>query len=184
MSVAISGLAAHALVFVPLAQIVGRSSLILRSLLCSLACARWSGRMTKRDYYVPFIMSRLLSGMFGSVPSAVGGGISLDIFFLHHRGKAVIFFEASILLGATVGLTFRRFISNLRSWTVCFWWTVPLLTVSIIAVLLLAEETNYGRQYDTGNVELPHRLQRYISNPLPPFFQGSQSLQSHLQQSL
>ena len=167
MSAAIAGLAAGALVFVPLTQVLGRSSVTFWSLLCSLACAIWSSQMTDRDDYVRFIISRLLSGMFGSVPSAVGGGIILDVFFLHDRGKAFICFEVSILLGATVGPTFSGFISNSQSWTLCFWWTVPLLAVSAIAVLLLAEETGYDRQYETMNVKMP---QRYIANRVTTFF--------------
>ena len=129
--------------------------------------------MTNSDDYVLFIISRLLSGIFGSVPSAVGGGIILDIFFLHDRGKAFICFEVSILLGATVGPTLSGFISNSQSWTLCFWWTVPLLAVSTIAVLLLAEETGYDRQYDTANVNVPQRPQRYIANRVATFFPGT-----------
>ena len=68
--------------------------------------------MTNEDDYVRFIISRLLSGMFGSVPSAIGGGIILDVFFLHDRGKAFICYEVSILLGASVGPTFSGFISD------------------------------------------------------------------------
>ena len=126
--------------------------------------------MTDKDDYVRFIISRLLSGMFGSVPSAVGGGIILDVFFLHDRGKAFICFEVSILLGATAGPTFSGFISNSQSWTLCFWWTVPLLALSAIAVLLLAEETGYDRQYDTKNVKIP---QTFIANRVATFFPGT-----------
>lgn len=125
--------------------------------------------MTDKNDYVRFIISRLLSGMFGSVPSAVGGGIILDVFFLHDRGKAFICYEVSILLGAAVGPTFSGFISNSQQWTICFWWTVPLLAISAIAVLLLAEETGYDRQKGTMPVKLP---QRYIANRVATFFPG------------
>ena len=170
VSAAIAGLAAGALIFVPLGQIFGRSSIAFWSLVCSLACAIWSSQMTDKNDYVRFIISRLLSGMFGSVPSAVGGGIILDVFFLHDRGKAFICYEVSILLGAAVGPTFSGFISNSQQWTICFWWTVPLLAISAIAVLLLAEETGYDRQKGTTPVKLP---QRYIANRVATFFPGA-----------
>lgn len=126
--------------------------------------------MTNENDYVRFIISRLLSGMFGSVPSAVGGGIILDVFFLHDRGKAFICYEVSILLGATVGPTFSGFISNSQSWTICFWWTVPLLAISAIAVLLVAEETGYDRQGGTMLVKVP---QGYLANRVATFFPGT-----------
>lgn len=170
MSAAIAGLAAGALIFVPFAQVLGQLSIAFWSLLGCLGCAIWSSQMTSENDYVRFIISRMMSGIFGSVPSAVGGGIILDTFFLHDRGKAFICYEVSILLGATVGPTFSGFISNSQSWTICFWWTVPLLAISAIALLLVGEETGYDRQCGTMPVKAP---QGYLANRFATFFPGT-----------
>ena len=170
MSAAIAGLAAGALIFVPFAHVLGRLSIAFWSLLGCLGCAIWSSQMTSEDDYVRFIISRMMSGIFGSVPSAVGGGIILDTFFLHDRDKAFICYEISILLGATVGPTSSGFISNSQSWTVCFWWTVPLLAISAIALLLFGEETGYDRQGGTMPVKVPRG---YLANRIATYFPGT-----------
>ena len=130
--------------------------------------------MVDKSDYVRFIISRLLSGMLGSVPSAIGGGVILDVFFLQDRGKAFICYEVSILLGATVGPTFSGFISDSQSWTVCFWWTVPLLAISAIAIFLLAEETHYDRRNGAMPTKLP---QKYLPNRVATFFPGNAIIQ-------
>ena len=108
--------------------------------------------------------------MFGSIPSAVGGGIILDIFFLYDRGKAFLCYEVSILLGSTSGPTFSGFIINSQSWNVCFWWTVPLLAISAAAVFFLAEETNYDRKRCAMPVSIPRG---YIASRIATFIPGT-----------
>jgi MFS family permease len=145
-------------------------SITLWSLLGSLACAIWSAQLTHTNDYNQFVVSRLLSGMFGSIPSAFGGGIILDVFFLHNRGRAFISYEVSVLLGATAGPTFSGFISNSHSWTLCFWWTVPLLVISALVVLFFGEETGYDRERGAFPVKIPHN---YVANRVATFLPGT-----------
>jgi MFS family permease len=170
VSAAMSGLATGALFFVPLGRVFGRWSITFWSLLGCLACAVWSARMTRQRDYVDFIASRLLSGLFGAVPSAVGGGMILDLFFLHQRGRAFICYEISILFGATVGPTFSGFIAGTTSWTWCFWWTVPLLAITAALVFLFAEETTFDRQRGKPPAERPHGFAR---SRVATFFPGT-----------
>lgn len=155
MSAAISGLATGAIFFVPFGRVFGRWSITFWSLLGSLGCAIWSTQMTSQSEYVDFIISRLFSGLFGAVPSAVGGGIILDLFFLHNRGRAFICYEIAILFGATSGPTFSGFIAGTTSWTICFWWTVPLIAITAILVLVFAEETSFDRDKLQKPVDIP-----------------------------
>ena len=108
--------------------------------------------------------------MFGSIPSAFGGGLILAIFFLHNRGRAFISYEVSVLLGAIAGPTFSGFISNSHSWTLCFWWTVPLLAISALVVLFFGEETGYDRERGAFPVKIPHK---YVANRVATFLPGT-----------
>ncbi|KAF2235273.1 polyamine transporter [Viridothelium virens] len=155
VSAAISGLAAGAFFFVPLQRVFGRWAVALWSLVGSLACAIWSAKMTSEGDYVDFIISRLFSGLFGSVPSAFAGSMIIDVVFLHHRGAAFLTYEVAAMFGAAFGPTMSGFISGTVSWTWCFWWTVPFLCVTIILVFLFAEETAFDRTQGLPLVEIP-----------------------------
>ena len=170
VSAAISGLAVGAIFFVPLGHIVGRWSITFWSLLGSLACAVWSTQMTHRSDYNNFIVSRLMSGLFGAVPSAVGGGMILDIFFIHHRGRAFVCYGIAILFGATSGPTFSGFITGTSTWTICFWWTVPFLAITAILVFVFAEETSFNREKGAMPVDIPHG---FIMSRRAIFFLGT-----------
>lgn len=82
--------------------------------------------MTGADDYNAFVVSRLFGGIFGSVPSILGTGMILDIFYLHERGRALTTFHISLLLGTVAGPTFGGFIVEHVPWTHEFWWTVAL----------------------------------------------------------
>ena len=128
---------------------MGRPAVIFWSLLGSLACAVWSACLTKSTDYIPFVMSRLLSGMFGSLPANVGSGMILDMFFLHQRGKAFLCYSLSTALGVLAAPTFGGFILTKQPWTVLFWWTVPLLGITATLVILFLEETRHGTENGT-----------------------------------
>ena len=102
--------------------------------------------MTGEDEFIGFVLSRLFSGLFGSVPSAVGGGLILDVFFLHQRGLCFLCYTVSLFAGAATSPTFSGFIAGTTAWIWCFWWTVPLLAVTILLVFLFAEETGFDRE--------------------------------------
>ena len=126
--------------------------------------------MVDPDQFGLFVGSRLLSGIFGAVPSAVGGGIILDVFFLHHRGRAFACYEVAIIFGATSGPTFSGFITGSADWTICFWWTVGLLSIAAILVLMLAEESDFDRERSVMRYYTPKGVFR---RQVALFFPGS-----------
>lgn len=120
------------LLLVPFSSTIGRCSLIFWCLLGSLACNIWGPLMTQSDEYIPFVMSRLLAGMFGSVPTVLAGGFIMAIYFLHQRGRAFAVLEVCILAGFAVCPVFAGFIADTRPWPFVFWWFVPVTGVTII----------------------------------------------------
>lgn len=89
--------------------------------------------MTGEGDYILFTVSRLLGGIFGSVPTILGAQPLMDMFFLHERGKAFTTFHLSFLLGTVAGPTFCGFVVQHADWPFEFWWTVALQ--GVVAVL-------------------------------------------------
>ena len=87
--------------------------------------------MTGPNDYIPFVMSRMMSGLFGSIPPILATGFIMDLYFLHQRGKAFTVLEVSLIGGATAAPVFGGFIADTKPWPDVFWWLVALIAVSI-----------------------------------------------------
>ena len=88
--------------------------------------------MTASDDYTPFILSRLVAGLFGSIPSIPASQYVMDIYFLHQRGKAFAALEVSLFGGLLLAPVLGGFIANSRPWPFVFWWLVAVSGVSAI----------------------------------------------------
>ena len=128
----IAGLMAGPILLVPLSAIIGRSSLIFWCLAGSLASNIWGPLMTGVNDYIPFVMSRMLAGLFGSIPAVLASGYIMDLYFLHQRGKAFVVLEVCILSGAVAAPVLGGFIANSKPWPFVFWWLVAVEGASIV----------------------------------------------------
>ncbi len=126
--------------------------------------------MTHSNQYVPFVISRLFAGMFGSVPSILGASTIIDLFFLHERGRAFLIFSLSFLLGTVAGPTFGGFIVEHVDWPVEFWWTVGLQGLALVLVFLFLEETGFSRD---GGSAYPVRPKSFMANRIATFLLGT-----------
>lgn len=183
------------MIFAPLAYVFGRPSIIFWSLLCVLACSIWSAFMTQQNDYIPFVMSRLLSGIFGSLPANVGASIILDVFFLHQRGRAFLAYSLSTAFGVIAAPTFGGFILGSQEWPVCFWWTVALLGIAALLVFFFLDETTFDRPDEFSRQGqrslcskhalpgLGSRLSDSLGSRLKMFFPGKQIKTSAHQES-
>lgn len=131
ISAAVAGHMFGPLLFIPISFIIGRSSFIFWSLLGSLASNIWAPLMTGPDDYMAFLISRILSGLFGSIPPILATSFIMDLYFLHQRGKAFTVLEVVLLSGATVSPVFGGFIAETKPWRDVFWWLVALIAISI-----------------------------------------------------
>lgn len=159
------------LLFVPLSSIIGRSSLIFWSLFGSLASNIWAPLMTGPNDYIPFVMSRMLAGLFGSVPPILATGLIMDLYFLHQRGKAFTVLEVSLLAGAVAAPVFGGFIADTKPWPNVFWWLVAVIAVSIPLAFFFLEETAFRRNEESE--PLPQRPSSFMSNRIATFFPGT-----------
>lgn len=66
------GLVYGPLILAPLAKIIGRSSLILWTLVGAFLCQVWAALMTGENDYIPFVLSRVVCSISASIPTTLG----------------------------------------------------------------------------------------------------------------
>ncbi len=98
--------------------------------------------MTGPNDYIPFVISRLMAGLFGSIPIVLASGYVIDMYFLHQRGKAFTVLEVSLLSGFLVTPALGGFIADSRPWPYVFWW---LAAVNGFAALLGGLKADSGK---------------------------------------
>ncbi|OBT70575.1 hypothetical protein VF21_10335, partial [Pseudogymnoascus sp. 05NY08] len=171
VAASLAGWMAGPFLFTPFAGLVGRSSVILWSLVGTFACQIWAANMTDPDDFIPFTISRLICGLFGVIPAIMGTGYIMDMFFLHQRGKAFAIFEVLIIFAVVGGGTLGGFIAESKPWEYVFWWTLGPVGGAIILVFLFVEDTTFSR-----DLSVPRRApmpKSWLSNRVATFFPGS-----------
>lgn len=144
-SAASAGLATGGYIWWPLSKKFGRSSVIFWCLVGVLTSQIWAPLMTREDQYVPYLLSRFFAGFFGVVVSVLGPKYLVDMFFLHHRGRAFTLLHLALNFGASAGPTFSGFVAMRSYWTVEYWWQVGVTAFTLVPVFLFLEETTFDR---------------------------------------
>ena len=160
-------------IFAPLVNVLGRSSTVFWSLVATLGCQIWAAKMTAVDDYIPFVLSRLLAGLFALIPATIGSGYILEMFFLHQRGKVFACFQLAVLLGVIGSGTIGGFVVNSSPWPLVFWWTLGPLGAAIILVFIFAEETTFTRD---DLILYPRLPTTWLANRTATFFMGNRTV--------
>ncbi|KAF2709780.1 putative MFS multidrug transporter [Pleomassaria siparia CBS 279.74] len=144
----------------PLSEIYGRVIVLQISNLFYLAWNLACGFAQNSGQLMAF---RFLSGLGGSAPLAIGGGLLSDCFHAEQRGKAISIYSLAPLLGPAIGPIAGGFIAENVTWRWCFWSTSIFTAVVQCFGLFLLQETYapklLGRKRDklrkeTGNMNL------------------------------
>lgn len=121
----------------PLSEIYGRRIVLQLSNLFFLAWNIGCGFATSSGQLIAF---RFLSGLGGSAPLAIGGGILSDCWTAEERGQAVGLYSLMPLLGPAVGPVAGGWIAEKTTWRWCFWSTSILtVIIQIFGVVYLRE---------------------------------------------
>ncbi|KAI1877187.1 uncharacterized protein JN550_001259 [Neoarthrinium moseri] len=144
----------------PLSEIYGRT-VVLQStnvlyLFFNLGCglARTKGQL---------IGFRFLSGLGGSAPLAIGGGVLSDLFTAEERGKAMSLYSLTPLLGPAIGPVAGAFITQNTTWRWSFYATTIADAAIQVSGLIFLRETytpvllawkRNKLQKETGNTNL------------------------------
>ncbi|KAJ5152117.1 major facilitator superfamily domain-containing protein [Penicillium capsulatum] len=124
------------IIFAPLSETYGRRPVMLWTFagytIFTLACA-------VAPNFAAIVIFRLFSGIFGSSPTAVVGGIYADIFSdPKARGRSMAGYMAATTLGPTVGPVISGYISTI-SWRWTFWIALIIAGTSWPALIFLPE---------------------------------------------
>ncbi|KAH7390795.1 MFS multidrug transporter-like protein [Phaeosphaeria sp. MPI-PUGE-AT-0046c] len=144
----------------PLSEIYGRVLVLQLSNLFYLAWNLGCGFAQTSGQLMAF---RFLSGLGGSAPLAIGGGVLSDTFFPEERGRAISIYSLAPLLGPSIGPIAGGFISQHTTWRWCFYSTTIFTAVVQCFGFFLLQETYAPKllqwkrdklRKDTGNIEL------------------------------
>ncbi|CAI9634561.1 unnamed protein product [Alternaria burnsii] len=104
----------------PLSEIYGRVLVLQLSNLFYLAWNLGCGFAQTSGQLMAF---RFFSGLGGSAPLAIGGGVLSDVFLADQRGRAISIYSLAPLLGPAIGPIAGGFISQNTTWRWCFYAT-------------------------------------------------------------
>ncbi|KAK8080621.1 hypothetical protein PG997_008439 [Apiospora hydei] len=160
LSIFILAYAIGPLVWGPLSELFGRIVVLQITNLLYLCFNLGCGLARTKAQLIIF---RLLAGLGGSAPLAIGGGVLADLFTAEQRGKAMSIYSLMPLLGPAIGPIAGAFITENTTWRWSFWATTIADAVIQLLGLVFLRETyapvllKRKRQRlvkETGNTEL------------------------------
>lgn len=159
---------------VPLSRRYGSCFCLFWSTIGILFAAVWSAMMTSSSDYIPFLISRLFAGLCAGVPLILGSEFVMRAFFRHQRGKCLHILHIPFLMGVSIGPTLGAYIDARASWTVSFWYTVPLNGVLALVILIFLEEAIYAEGEQKRQSFLQRKWNMYVrGRAIPPQLRAS-----------
>ncbi|KAK1689911.1 major facilitator superfamily domain-containing protein [Colletotrichum godetiae] len=139
VSIFVLGYAFGPLLHGPLSELYGRLILYhvnsLLFILANVACAL--------SVSLPMlIVFRLITGLVGSCPLAIGPASVSDLFVQEERGKGLAVWNLPVLLGPAIGPLVGSYLSAATGWRWDFWFLAIAMGAIYIATLLLLRETH------------------------------------------
>lgn len=122
----------------PLSEIYGRVVVLQLSNLIYLFFNLGCGFAQNKGEMIAF---RFLSGLGGSAPLALGGGVLGDLFNAEERGRAISIYSLAPLLGPAVGPIAGGFIAEHTTWRWVFWSTTIADALIQVSGLFFLQET-------------------------------------------
>ncbi|KAF2867121.1 major facilitator superfamily domain-containing protein [Massariosphaeria phaeospora] len=122
----------------PLSEIYGRVIVLQLSNLFFMAWNLGCGFAQTSGQLMAF---RFFSGLGGSAPLAIGGGLLSDCFFPEQRGRAISIYSLAPLLGPAIGPIAGGFISQNTTWRWCFYATTIFTALVQVCGFFFLQET-------------------------------------------
>jgi len=122
----------------PLSEMYGRVIILQTSNLLYLFFNLGCGLSQSKTQLIVF---RFLSGLGGSAPLALGGGVLSDLFTAEERGKAISIYSLAPLLGPAIGPIAGGFITENTTWRWAFYATTIADGVIQVIGLFFLQET-------------------------------------------
>ncbi|EON60865.1 hypothetical protein W97_00075 [Coniosporium apollinis CBS 100218] len=137
MSIFLLAYAVGPFVLGPLSEIFGRVVVLQSANMFYLVFNTACGFARTKEEMLAF---RFLSGLGGSAPQALGGGVLSDCWRAEERGKAVAIYSLAPFLGPAVGPIAGGYIAQYTTWRWIFWSvSIADAVVQLLAFLFLQE---------------------------------------------
>ncbi|KAK4609561.1 Efflux pump vrtL [Fulvia fulva] len=137
MSIFILGFAIGPLFLGPLSELFGRSVVLQLSNLFYMIFNLAGGFSRNSGELIAF---RFLSGLGGSAPLGVGGGVLADLWLPTERGRAMALYSLMPLLGPAIGPIAGGFIAEYSTWRWVFWSTsIAAAFIQVLGMFFLQE---------------------------------------------
>ncbi|KAH8692050.1 major facilitator superfamily domain-containing protein [Talaromyces proteolyticus] len=122
----------------PISETIGRAPVLL---VCNMIYLLWNLGCGLARNKVEMICFRVLAGIGGSAPMAVGGAVISDLWDPEDRGKAVGIYSLGPLLGPVIGPVAGGFIAERTTWRWVFYATSIVSGISEALGFLFLRET-------------------------------------------
>lgn len=137
MSIFILGFALGPLFLGPLSELFGRRKVLMLSNMFYLVFNLAGGFSQNAGEIIAF---RFLSGLGGSAPLGIGGGVLADLWNPTERGRAMALYSLMPLLGPAIGPIAGGFIAQYSTWRWVFWsTTIGAAFIQVMGIFFLQE---------------------------------------------
>lgn len=137
LSVFILGFALGPLALGPASELFGRRIVLQLSMLFYIAFNLGCAFAQNSAELIAF---RFLSGLGGSAPLGIGGGVLADLWLPTERGRAMALYSLAPLLGPAIGPIAGAWVAELSTWRWVFWsTTIVAVFVQILGWFFLQE---------------------------------------------
>jgi multidrug resistance protein len=187
LSIFVLAYAVGPLVIGPLSELYGRVGVLQLANLVYLVFNLGCGLARTREQMIAF---RFLSGLGGSAPLAIGGGVLGDLFTAEERGRAMSVYSLAPLLGPAIGPLAGAYIAEYSSWRWIFHATTIADALIQVAGIFLLRETYapvllarkkkallaasprapYHTPFDSDDRTIPQTLRRALVRPFRLLF--------------
>lgn len=160
LSIFVLAFAVGPLILGPLSEVYGRVTVLQASNVFYLVFNTAAGFSQSK---VQMMVFRCLSGLGGSAPLAIGGGVLGDLFKPEERGKAMALYGLGPLLGPSIGPIAGGWIAMKTTWRWMFW-AVSIADLIIFVFGIFNLKESYAPQIlylkakrlrrETGNADL------------------------------
>lgn len=165
MSIFLLAYAVGPFVLGPLSEVFGRVVILQSANMVYLIFNTACGFAQTKEQMMAF---RFLSGLGGSAPQAIGGGVLSDCWSKDERGSALALYSLAPFIGPAVGPIAGGYITLYTTWRWIFWATSIADTFIQILAFLFLNETYHPailgkvckqKQEETGNMKLHTKWQ-------------------------
>ncbi|ETN43755.1 uncharacterized protein HMPREF1541_02914 [Cyphellophora europaea CBS 101466] len=165
MSIFLLAYAVGPFVLGPLSEVYGRVVVLQSANMLYLVFNTACGFAQTKEQMMAF---RFLSGLGGSAPQAIGGGVLSDCWAKEERGSSLALYSLAPFIGPAVGPIAGGYITLHTTWRWIFWATSIVDTLIQVFAFLFLNETYHPailgevckhKQKETGNMRLHTKWQ-------------------------